>query len=298
MEFCSTYFFRYYEIDFATPIVKTNHPENESLLCYIAIIKFSCLHEQIRIRGIEWTVFASICEHASSAFIFSCASSDHICLANSEHRRKYRWRTVSNFCSFTKRKTCFLADSFKPELISTKLGNRRSYRNLAIFINLHPVCLVWCQIMSRNFTWVSGWALKKDAGSVFLALLQSSRGDGRVWHDSGHWQNQKHERNVNRPSLRPPINTMNFVNSFHIIWVKMTFWSIASKDSWWWLIKITNCACNLKDNFTFSKKVSLTTNCFYKQLDTACIVPKHVKIPNNVWQRPLQEHQSRWRELL
>ena len=39
-------------------------------------------------------VFASTCEHASSAFIFASTSSDQICLASSEHLNKYRWRTA------------------------------------------------------------------------------------------------------------------------------------------------------------------------------------------------------------
>ena len=33
-------------------------------------------------------VFASTCEHASSAFIFASTSSDQICLASSEHFKK------------------------------------------------------------------------------------------------------------------------------------------------------------------------------------------------------------------
>ena len=36
-------------------------------------------------------IFASICEHASSAFIFVSTSSDPIYFAISEHFRKYRW---------------------------------------------------------------------------------------------------------------------------------------------------------------------------------------------------------------
>jgi len=34
-------------------------------------------------------VFASICEHASAEFSFASTSNDQICLANSEHFRKY-----------------------------------------------------------------------------------------------------------------------------------------------------------------------------------------------------------------
>ena len=42
-------------------------------------------------------VFASICDHASSAFIFSSTSSDQICLVSSEHFRKYRLRLLFTF---------------------------------------------------------------------------------------------------------------------------------------------------------------------------------------------------------
>ena len=50
-------------------------------------------------------VFASISEHASSAFIFASTSSDQICLASSEHSRKYRRRPASNL-SFIKKLFC------------------------------------------------------------------------------------------------------------------------------------------------------------------------------------------------
>ena len=41
-------------------------------------------------------VFASICEHASTASFFASKSTDQICLASSEHFRKYTdWRTAS-----------------------------------------------------------------------------------------------------------------------------------------------------------------------------------------------------------
>ena len=41
-------------------------------------------------------VFASICEHASSMFIFASTSSCRIFLASSEHFGKYRWRAASS----------------------------------------------------------------------------------------------------------------------------------------------------------------------------------------------------------
>ena len=67
-------------------------------------------------------VFVSICEHASSMFIFESTSSWLIFLASSEHFRKYRWRAASTSStssyfvnsvsasrnlSFINRKRCF-----------------------------------------------------------------------------------------------------------------------------------------------------------------------------------------------
>ena len=40
-------------------------------------------------------VFASICERASTAFSFASTSNDRICLASSEHFRRYNWRAAS-----------------------------------------------------------------------------------------------------------------------------------------------------------------------------------------------------------
>ena len=40
-------------------------------------------------------VFASIREHASSAFIFASTSSDQVSNASSEHFRNYKWRATS-----------------------------------------------------------------------------------------------------------------------------------------------------------------------------------------------------------
>ena len=40
-------------------------------------------------------VFASICKHASTASFFASTSSDQICLASSEHLRKYNWQTAN-----------------------------------------------------------------------------------------------------------------------------------------------------------------------------------------------------------
>ena len=45
-------------------------------------------------------VFASICEHASTASFFASTSSDQICLASSEQFRKYNWRTVNTLINF------------------------------------------------------------------------------------------------------------------------------------------------------------------------------------------------------
>ena len=54
-------------------------------------------------RGIGWSlmVFASICEHASIAFILSSKSSDQICLASPEHFRKYLMRSSEHFVNLT-----------------------------------------------------------------------------------------------------------------------------------------------------------------------------------------------------
>ena len=40
-------------------------------------------------------VFANICEHASSAFIFASTRSDKFSHASSEHFRNYKWRAAS-----------------------------------------------------------------------------------------------------------------------------------------------------------------------------------------------------------
>ena len=40
-------------------------------------------------------VFASIREHASSAYIFASTSSDQFCHASSEHFRNFKWRAAS-----------------------------------------------------------------------------------------------------------------------------------------------------------------------------------------------------------
>ena len=45
-------------------------------------------------------VFASICEHASTAYFFASTSSDQICLESSEHFRKYNWRTANSSINF------------------------------------------------------------------------------------------------------------------------------------------------------------------------------------------------------
>ena len=45
--------------------------------------------------------FASICERASRAFIFSSKSSDQICLASNEHFRKYLMSSSQHFVILT-----------------------------------------------------------------------------------------------------------------------------------------------------------------------------------------------------
>ena len=46
-------------------------------------------------------VLASICEHASSAFIFASTSSDQFSHASSEHFRNYKWRSQRALCKFS-----------------------------------------------------------------------------------------------------------------------------------------------------------------------------------------------------
>ena len=45
-------------------------------------------------------VFASICEHASTAYFLASTGTDQICLACSEHFRKYNWRTANTSINF------------------------------------------------------------------------------------------------------------------------------------------------------------------------------------------------------
>jgi len=45
-------------------------------------------------------VFASTCEHASSAFIFASTSSDQICLASSENFKKIQMASSEHFVTF------------------------------------------------------------------------------------------------------------------------------------------------------------------------------------------------------
>ena len=45
--------------------------------------------------------FANICERASHAFIFSSKSSDQICLASTEHLRKYLMSSSEHFVNST-----------------------------------------------------------------------------------------------------------------------------------------------------------------------------------------------------
>ena len=73
------------------------------------------LHFELVMKGYRM-VFASICEHVSSAFVFASSSSDQFSNASSEHFRNYKWRAASSWNpSLLKR--CFapsdLADTFK-----------------------------------------------------------------------------------------------------------------------------------------------------------------------------------------
>ena len=52
-------------------------------------------------------VFASTCEHASSAFIFASTSSDQICLASSEHFKTDTDGEQRALCKFSRRNLDF-----------------------------------------------------------------------------------------------------------------------------------------------------------------------------------------------
>ena len=62
-------------------------------ISYLKKFKFVFLLATIEHEGYRM-VFASICEHSSTASFFASTSSDQICLASSEHFRNYNWRTA------------------------------------------------------------------------------------------------------------------------------------------------------------------------------------------------------------
>ena len=53
-------------------------------------------------------VFASICEHASSAFIFASTNSDKFSHVSSEHFRNYKWRAASTSKIFRQLESLFI----------------------------------------------------------------------------------------------------------------------------------------------------------------------------------------------
>ena len=93
-------------------------------------LEFTFLSKKMTyVPGVYEMVLASICEHASSAFVFASMGSEKICLSRSEHfsekirHGKYQ-ALLRNFfpshLSFTKRKRCFapsnLADNSRTEI--------------------------------------------------------------------------------------------------------------------------------------------------------------------------------------
>ena len=84
--------------------VKQKREPDISLGCNLSLVFGSSL----RFRGlcrvfsrgtsIEWSLRAR--EHASTASFFASKSSDQICLASSEHFRKYNWGTDKHFINF------------------------------------------------------------------------------------------------------------------------------------------------------------------------------------------------------
>ena len=52
-----------------------------------------------KVKG-QLGVSNGLCEHASTAYFLAGTSSDQICLASSEHFRKYDWRTANTSINF------------------------------------------------------------------------------------------------------------------------------------------------------------------------------------------------------
>ena len=89
-------------------------------------------------RGIGWAlmVFASICEHASGAFIFSSKSSDQICFACTEHFRKYLMTSSEHFVNLTHLTREILTDATENNCIA------KSYFQFLSFTQIVPVSKV------------------------------------------------------------------------------------------------------------------------------------------------------------
>ena len=135
--------------DFTTPwVVRINcdrsvisswsHDIGQRIPCFDRCQLTICITWMSNIMKGYWMVFASICEHTSSAFIFASTSGDQICLASNEH---FVYFPVGG-----KRK------GFGP---SNPARWHRS-TNPSSFI-WQPIMLnfVWCQITLVSFTWAS-----------------------------------------------------------------------------------------------------------------------------------------------
>ena len=109
-------------------------------------------------------VFASICEHASSAFIFASASSDQFSHASSEHFQRFQMASSEQFVNLRQLESLFiktlfcpsnLADTFKTgqQVQSQALKMVRPYRGSTLPSSLQPImpCLI-CRLLQNYFT--------------------------------------------------------------------------------------------------------------------------------------------------
>ena len=102
-----------------------------------AIVQFDWLlarQSKYDIRNLQWyrIVFARICEHVSSAFIFASKCSDQFSHASREHFRNYKWRAASTSLIFRQLESLFITEKVALLqiiwLTPSKLDNRRKAR--------------------------------------------------------------------------------------------------------------------------------------------------------------------------
>ena len=145
-------------------------------------------------------VFASTCEHESSAFIFASTSSDPICFASSEH-----------FVNFLGAR-----DLGSLSCIEKK---RFALSNLAVTVqqipcsSLQPIvpCWRWCQVTSGIFEWASvqytRWTFKRIQSFLNPRMEASSYHTFKLCGMEGFWlysivlENAKTTRHLVKTSI-------------------------------------------------------------------------------------------------